>query len=161
MRESLLLLSVLGLSACNPNPTTSSEESGAVSLNEAASPEETATGDGTMNLGDYGQGDPLASPAIEQAKYSPEGIVDRVDLNDGGGIRHRVWLYGDDGTMIVDLFDIDEARKLKSGQQASFACQDAGLVTVGTSEYQHSATEYEGCGLVSVASSATTDTENQ
>jgi len=159
MRKSLLFLSVLGLSACNSGPTTSREESDAPSLNAAANSEQ--TDDGTMNLGDYGQGDTLASPAIEQAKYSPEGIVDRVDLNDGGGIRHRVWLYGDDGTMIVDLFDIDEARKLKSGQQASFACQDAGLVTVGTSEYQHSATEYEGCGLVSVASSTTSDTESQ
>jgi hypothetical protein len=94
------------------------------------------------------------------AAYNPTGIVDRVELPSGGGIRSYVWLDTDDDTVVVELTD-DSARQLQSGQQVSFGCGSVGLSQVGTTSYTRNAKDYTDCAIESAVAPDQADKQLQ
>lgn len=140
---------VFATSACSPSADTSSDP---VEMNMTSY--ET---DGSIP-GSADTGAPETSEA--SAAYNPTGIVDRVELPSGGGIRSYVWLDTVEDTVVVELTD-SSARQLKSGQQVSFGCGSVGLSQVGTTSYTRNAKDYTDCAIESVVAPDEADKQLQ
>jgi hypothetical protein len=110
-----------------------------------------------MNISDYSAPEAVAQvPAgPAEAAYHVEGLFDHVGQN-------GVWIYTDKGTNdFAEVADLRQVAGLKDGDPIALACEDAGLVTVGTDTYTRRATDYSGCTVVqsddAQASSPTSD----
>lgn len=83
-----------------------------------------------LNLESSGTAEPAAvsEEIAAKAAYHVEGLYDHLDQN-------RVWFYSAKGNDFAEISDPSQVAGFKDGDPIAFACEDAGLVEVGTNSY--------------------------